>query len=204
MAISHACSVFAEAKDKAGLGTLMVAVLDTASVLAAHGCLDGVQVALVPNNGTTTAAAPEEWEYHGVAEILASGVFNVDLSLEKVELAALKFLRYGLSPLYHHRHGTIELFAARIVPVAIDSYPVPRVPYYRIVQQQGGGARRPGAIGHERLYHSHATRPLASARSRRPDSRDCLLETVVQVPVRSESVQSTGSYHVLPSLLIQL
>jgi hypothetical protein len=45
----------AEAKDKAGqatLGTLMVAVLDTASVLAVHGCLDGVQVALVPNNGT--------------------------------------------------------------------------------------------------------------------------------------------------------
>jgi hypothetical protein len=155
-----------------------------------------------------TMPPPPPLQKNGNIMALASGA-DADLSLEKVELALLKILaRYGLSPLYHHRHrhchGTIELFAARIVPVAIDSYPVPRVPYYRIVQQQGGGAHRPAAIGHERLYHSHATKPLASAHSRRPDSRDCLLETVVQVPVRSESVQSTGSYHVLPSPLIKL
>jgi brefeldin A-inhibited guanine nucleotide-exchange protein len=78
----HASSALLEAKDKkaqASFADLQVAILDCASNLAAYGCLEGVHLNL-------------QTERHAAAQMLASSVFNSDLSLERVELAAMKFL----------------------------------------------------------------------------------------------------------------
>ena len=116
----HASSALLEkaGKDSKGqqaFADLQVAVLDAASNLVAYGCLDHVLIAVVvngPNNNgsnnmrpvrsrrritrpttTTKEQKPQpQPEYLVAAQMLAQSVFNCDLSLERVELAAMKFL----------------------------------------------------------------------------------------------------------------
>lgn len=89
----HASSAFLEKKDKKGqaqFSALQVIILNTASNLTAYGCLDHVQIAI--GSDSVGTAATTSTEHHVAAQMLASSVFNSDLSLERVELAAMKFL----------------------------------------------------------------------------------------------------------------
>lgn len=84
----HASSAFLERKDKKSLQTfteLQAAIFDAASNLVAYGCLDGVMIGLMSDlNGID--------EYQRASHMLAQSVFNSDLSVERNELAAIKFL----------------------------------------------------------------------------------------------------------------
>jgi Guanine nucleotide exchange factor in Golgi transport N-terminal/Sec7 domain len=82
---SHVSSRFFEqndAKSQTAFADLLSFAFDTASLLVAHGCLDDVQVTV----GKSTT------EYQSVVVALAQSVFNADLSIEKNELTAMKFL----------------------------------------------------------------------------------------------------------------
>lgn len=59
---------------------LQVAILDAACNLVDYGCLTGVSMKVGGE------------EFHSAASLLASSVFNSDLTSEKVELASMKFL----------------------------------------------------------------------------------------------------------------
>ena len=59
---------------------LQVAILDAACNLVDYGCLTDVRIKV------------GDEEYHSAASLLASSVFNSDLTSEKVELASMKFL----------------------------------------------------------------------------------------------------------------
>lgn len=61
---------------------ILASGLDTATSLVTHGCLDGVQIGIGPNND----------EYHKAVDVLCQSVFNSDLSQERNELSAVKFL----------------------------------------------------------------------------------------------------------------
>ena len=85
----HASSAFLESKDRKGqqaFADLQVAIFDAASNLVAYGCLDGVNIEMKNNLAGPTG------EKLVAAQMLAQSVFNCDLSLERVELAAMKFL----------------------------------------------------------------------------------------------------------------
>ena len=60
-------------------------VMDTATELVARGCLDNVMM-------STTASKEEEEEYSLAVQVLAESIFVADLSDERNELSALKFL----------------------------------------------------------------------------------------------------------------
>ena len=78
----HTSSRYLELKDHKGqqdFSELMSASFDAASELAAYGCLDGVKICL---NGEANRAI----------DMMAQSIFNADLSIERNELAALKFL----------------------------------------------------------------------------------------------------------------
>ncbi len=82
----HASSRNFEKKDRKGqleFSLLLSGVFDAASELVAHGCLDGVSVAL---------GRVGEQENKVVIDMLTQSVFNADLSLDRNELAAMKFL----------------------------------------------------------------------------------------------------------------
>jgi Dimerisation and cyclophilin-binding domain of Mon2 len=76
---AHTKSLY-DSKQRAMLQTLHVTILNTAHQLVSHGCLDHVYVAI------TTG------ESHLVAQLFAGSVFNSDLSVDRVELAAIQFL----------------------------------------------------------------------------------------------------------------
>jgi hypothetical protein len=67
---------------------LLGACWDTASLLVAHGCLDGVLI----RTGGQVAVAGSPAEYHPAVNMLALSIFNSDLMMEQNELAAMKFL----------------------------------------------------------------------------------------------------------------
>ncbi|GAX26099.1 hypothetical protein FisN_42Hh007 [Fistulifera solaris] len=82
----HASSRNFEKKDRKGqleFSLLLSGVFDAASELVAHGCLDGVSVAL---------GRVGEQENKVVIDMLTQSIFNADLSLDRNELAAMKFL----------------------------------------------------------------------------------------------------------------
>lgn len=83
----HASSRYFEQKNVKGqqeFSELMSASFDTASELAAHGCLDGVCLSIRGRGG--------DEEVTRVVDLLAQSVFNADLSIERNELTAMKFL----------------------------------------------------------------------------------------------------------------
>ena len=83
----HASSRYFEeknAKGQAAFSELMSAIFEAASQLVAHGCLDGVLIGFGKEG--------EEMEYQRAVNMLAQSVFNADLSMDRNELAAMKFL----------------------------------------------------------------------------------------------------------------
>jgi hypothetical protein len=73
---------------------LLSASLDTATQLVAHGCLDGVVIGMGDeddNECNRGNGATSKDDYTAV-HMLAQSVFNADLTLERNELSALKFL----------------------------------------------------------------------------------------------------------------
>ena len=81
----HASAHMAEVESKTSSSyqtfcDVLSQALETATALVTHGCLDGV---LIVHDG-----APPK----GAVNVLAEGVFSSDLSQERVELAAMKFL----------------------------------------------------------------------------------------------------------------
>ena len=81
----HASTHMAEAErnsDYHAFCGILAVGLDTATSLASHGCLDGVIIGIGENNN----------EYHKAVAILAESVFASDLSQDRNELAAMKFL----------------------------------------------------------------------------------------------------------------
>jgi Guanine nucleotide exchange factor in Golgi transport N-terminal/Sec7 domain/Dimerisation and cyclophilin-binding domain of Mon2 len=91
----HASSAWSDphkhdAKHRAIFLSLQVAILHAAGQLVTHGCLDHLYV-------TTDGA--EDTQGTAAAQILATSVFNTDLTVDRVELAALQFLlSTGLRP----------------------------------------------------------------------------------------------------------
>jgi len=82
----HASSTFLDDQHRKGqeaFSELLSAVLDAAAQLVAHGCLDGVLIGI----GDGPAR-----EYQRAVHMLAQSVFNSDLTIERNELAAMKFL----------------------------------------------------------------------------------------------------------------
>ena len=82
----HASSRFFEQQDRKSqqaFSELLVAGLDSAAELVSHGCLDGVKICLIDDIGQ---------EYHSAVNILAESVLVADVTLERSELAAMKFL----------------------------------------------------------------------------------------------------------------
>ena len=81
----HASSRFFEQKDgktQLAFSELLSASFDSASLLVAHGCLDGVLLGM----------GDVQVEYSPAVHMLAQSVFNSDLTIERNELAAMKFL----------------------------------------------------------------------------------------------------------------
>jgi Guanine nucleotide exchange factor in Golgi transport N-terminal/Sec7 domain/Dimerisation and cyclophilin-binding domain of Mon2 len=91
----HASSAWSDphkhdAKHRAIFLSLQVAILHAAGQLVTHGCLDHLYV---------TTDGVEDTEGTAAAQILATSVFNTDLTVDRVELAALQFLlSTGLRP----------------------------------------------------------------------------------------------------------
>ena len=84
----HASSRYLEEKNHKGqqaFSELMSSIFEAASQLVAHGCLDGVMVGVRSKTGTIS-------EYQRAVHMLAQSVFNADLTIERTELAAMKFL----------------------------------------------------------------------------------------------------------------
>lgn len=82
----HASSRFLDEKVKKSqeaFAELLAAIFDSAAELVAHGCLDGVVI--------TMGEGPEAYSDRAV-HMLAQSVMNSDLTIERNELAAMKFL----------------------------------------------------------------------------------------------------------------
>lgn len=62
---------------------LLALAIDSAQGLVAHGCLDGVMIEFGNDDGNRSKRA---------IELMAEAVFLADLSSERTELSALKFL----------------------------------------------------------------------------------------------------------------
>ena len=75
------------APTRLAFGECVVAALDTASTLMAHGCLDRVQLVIgqSDNHG-------EQGETVPVTHLLTQSILAADLTLERTELAAMKFV----------------------------------------------------------------------------------------------------------------
>jgi hypothetical protein len=83
----HASSRYLETQNKktrVAFSELLIACVDTAALLVAHGCLDGVMIGIGRSSATL--------EYHPAINMLAQSVFNSDLTMEQNELVAMKFL----------------------------------------------------------------------------------------------------------------
>ena len=91
----HASSAWSDphqhdAKHRAIFLSLQVAILQAAGQLVTHGCLDALYVTTEGSADATGTLA---------AQVLATSVFNTDLTVDRVELAALQFLlSTGLRP----------------------------------------------------------------------------------------------------------
>ena len=81
-ASAHMAEVERDSSNHRNFSDMLAAALDTATALVTHGCLDGVKIGIGPNND----------EYHKAVEMLAQSVFSSDLSMERNELSAMKFL----------------------------------------------------------------------------------------------------------------
>jgi len=82
----HASSRFFEQQDtksQQAFSELLVTGIDSAAELVAHGCLDGVAIC---NLASTTD------EYLPIINLLAESILVADVTLERSELAAMKFL----------------------------------------------------------------------------------------------------------------
>jgi hypothetical protein len=87
----HTSSAFQEKNDRKSqqaFSVLQHAILDAATNLVAYGCLDGVWMGLAEGDPNDDAHV----ETHRASEMLAQSVFNSDLTLEHIELTAMKFL----------------------------------------------------------------------------------------------------------------
>jgi hypothetical protein len=81
----HASAHMAEAEKNGqyqAFCDILATGLDTATALVTHGCLDGVRIGIGQNSD----------EYHKAVDFLAESVFASDLSQERNELSAMKFL----------------------------------------------------------------------------------------------------------------
>eukprot|EP00980_Cylindrotheca_fusiformis_P022760 scaffold9704_cov113-Cylindrotheca_fusiformis.AAC.4 len=81
----HASAHMAEAERNSqyqAFCDILAVGLDTATALVTHGCLDGVMIGIGPNHD----------EYHKAVDFLAQSVFASDLSQDRNELSAMKFL----------------------------------------------------------------------------------------------------------------
>jgi hypothetical protein len=141
-----------------------------------------------------------------VAEILASGVFNAALSLEMVELAALKFLLVTGC-----RRCTTTATAVQSSSLLRGSYLLQsiRTLYHVYLTTKSSSNKVAARAAQQQLVTSVFTTVTQQGHWLMRIRVVRIPVTVswrrwFQVPVRSESVQSTGSYHVLPSPLIQL
>ena len=81
-ASAHMAEADKESRAHASFCNILAAGLDIATALVTHGCLDGVLIGIGPGHA----------EYHKAVDILAESVFCSDLSRERNELAAMKFL----------------------------------------------------------------------------------------------------------------
>ena len=81
-ASAHMAEIERDSSNHRTFSDMLAAALDTATALVTHGCLDGVRIGIGPNHD----------EYHMAVEMLAQSVFSSDLSMERNELAAMKFL----------------------------------------------------------------------------------------------------------------
>ncbi|CAB9499510.1 inhibited guanine nucleotide-exchange protein 1 [Seminavis robusta] len=82
---SHASSRFFEQQDtksQEAFSEILFAGIDTATELVSHGCLDGVEIC-------NLASADD---YHPCINIFAQSILVADVTLERSELAAMKFL----------------------------------------------------------------------------------------------------------------
>jgi hypothetical protein len=80
----HASAHMAEAEKgtQQTFSDVLAIGFDTATSLVTHGCLDDVKIGIGPNHD----------EYHKAVDILAESVFASDVTQERNELAAMKFL----------------------------------------------------------------------------------------------------------------
>lgn len=82
----HASSRFFEQQDtrsQQAFSQLLVTGIDSGAELVAHGCLDGVAIC-------NLACSTEE--YHPIVNLMAESILVADVTLERSELAAMKFL----------------------------------------------------------------------------------------------------------------
>ncbi len=93
--IGHASSQAAEGEKRSDrlpmLNELLATSMDTAQALVAHGCLDDVLIGR-PQPGLARDGPPVMAEYQPAACVLAESIFNANMSMEPIELAAMKFL----------------------------------------------------------------------------------------------------------------
>ena len=75
------------APTRLAFGECVVAALDTASTLMAHGCLDRVQLVIGQSDDDNN-----EGETVPVTHLLTQSILAADLTLERTELAAMKFV----------------------------------------------------------------------------------------------------------------
>jgi hypothetical protein len=81
-ASAHMAEVDRDSSSHKTFSDILATGLNTATALVTHGCLDAVKIGIGPNHN----------EYHKAVEMLAESVFASDLSLQRNELAAMKFL----------------------------------------------------------------------------------------------------------------
>lgn len=99
--IGHASSQAAEVEKRSDrlllLNELLATSMDTAQALVAHGCLDDVLIGrplpiVSRGDDASSSGLPEIAEYQPAACVLAESIFNANMSMEPIELAAMKFL----------------------------------------------------------------------------------------------------------------
>lgn len=81
----HASSRFFEQQDvksQQAFSEILVSGIDSAAELVSHGCLDGVEICNLASAN----------EYHPIINMLAECILVADVTVEKTELAAMKFL----------------------------------------------------------------------------------------------------------------
>jgi hypothetical protein len=91
---AHASSAYMEltGASKDAFSQLLAASMDTASALVAHGCLDQVVVLIDRNDDSNNHNDINKQNETTVVHLFAQSVFNCDLTVERTELAAMKFL----------------------------------------------------------------------------------------------------------------